>query len=111
MSKLVIPSKKLKVSMKTCVASKVVLFQETFEYADAIIKHILSSTIIIIPSTCTKWLDLGHCICYLKKKFNSNEEINKSTIGSKLLFPCLMVSPKEVSLLLKWWKKQEARFL
>jgi hypothetical protein len=62
-----IPSKKLKVPMKTCVASNVVLFQETFEYADAIIKHILSSTIIVIASTCTKWLDLGHCICYYKK--------------------------------------------
>ncbi len=35
-----IPSKKLKVPMKTCVASKVVLFQETFKYSDAIIKHI-----------------------------------------------------------------------
>jgi len=61
-----IPWKKLKVSIKTCVASKVVLFQETFEYADAIIKHILSSTIIIIPSTSTKWLELGDCICYYK---------------------------------------------
>ncbi len=61
-----IPSKKLKVPMKTCVASKVFLFQETFEYADVIIKHILSSTIIIIPSTCTKWLDLGHCISSYK---------------------------------------------
>ncbi len=50
MSKLVIPSKKLKVSMKTCVASNVVLFQETFEYADAIIKHISSSTILYINS-------------------------------------------------------------
>jgi hypothetical protein len=27
-----------------------------------------------------------------------------------LLFRYLIVSPKEVSLLLKWWKKQEARF-
>ncbi len=50
MSKLVIPSKKLKVSMKTCVASNVVLFQERFEYADAIIKYILSSTILYINS-------------------------------------------------------------
>ncbi len=62
-----IPSKILKVPMKTCVASLVVLFQETIKYADAIIKHILSLTLIIIPSTCTKWLDLGHYICYYKK--------------------------------------------
>ncbi len=62
-----IPSKILKVPMKTCVASKVVLFQETIKYADAIIKHILSLTLIIISSTCTKWLDLGHYICYYKK--------------------------------------------
>jgi len=36
-----IPSKILKVPMKMCVASIVVLFQETFKYVDAIIKHLI----------------------------------------------------------------------
>jgi hypothetical protein len=47
----------------------------------------------------------------ITKKLIFNEEVNKSMFSSKLpLFQWLMVSPKEISLLLKWWKKQEVRF-
>lgn len=50
-------------------------------------------------------VNLVKCSCFHKKT-------NKGMSISKLsLFHCFLVSPKEVSLPLKWWKKQEARFL
>jgi len=58
--------------MKTHVASKVVLFQETLEYVGAIVKHLLSSTIITTPNVRTKWLDLGHRLCCYKN-FDFND--------------------------------------
>jgi hypothetical protein len=61
----------------------------------------------IVPSSGLTW-----AIAFaITKKLNFKEELNKNMFSSKLpLFQCLIVSPKEVSLLLKWWKKQEARF-
>lgn len=48
---------------------------------------------------------------YLFSVPTSSEEANKGMFSFELLlFRYLIVSPKEVSLLLKWWKKQEARF-